>query len=183
MNKAEHLKPWQWAAGTSGNPKGKEKRPRRSFNAVQRFQSLGIDPLQEALSLAQDPALPKTTRLKAWMDLLEYAYPRLAPVASPEKASTRLEELQRSWDTETWDEFKQAFQKELGTLPDATRCELEKLEAKCGFGPLVMQLLLGFVERLHEQATAQDTQDPKQPGLTAAPKEHPAGPFPQVVKL
>jgi hypothetical protein len=41
-----------------------------------------------------------------------------------------------------WDEFKQAFSAELGTLPEDTRRELEKLETKCGFGPLVMQALL-----------------------------------------
>jgi hypothetical protein len=73
-----------------------------------------------------------------------------------------LEELQRSWDTETWDEFKQAFSKELGTLPDDTRRELEKLETMCGFGPLVMQMLLKFVEMRHEQAQTQDPVDPEQ---------------------
>jgi uncharacterized protein YeaO (DUF488 family) len=75
--------------------------------------------------------------------------------------STRLEELQRSWDTATWDEFKQAFRKELGTLPEDTRRELEKLETTCGFGPRVLQLLLKFVEQRHEQAKAQDPQQPE----------------------
>jgi hypothetical protein len=53
-----------------------------------------------------------------------------------------------------WDEFKQAFQKELGILPEDTRRELEKLETTGGFGPRVMQLLLKFVEQRHEQAQA-----------------------------
>jgi hypothetical protein len=79
--------------------------------------------------------------------------------------SARLEELQRSWDTETWGEFKRAFQKELSTLPEDTRRELEKLETKGGFGPLVMQMLVKFVEmRTQSQAKAQD---PQQPGLKA----------------
>jgi hypothetical protein len=131
-----------------------------SLDAVQRLESLGVDPLAEVVALAQDPALPKATRLKAWMALMDYAYPKLAPVVPNEKVSTRLEELQRSWDTKTWDEFKQAFQEELATLPETTRRELEKLETQCGFGPLVMQVLLKFVEMRHEQA-----QGSEQPGL------------------
>jgi hypothetical protein len=161
MNKAEHLKPWLWKPGQSGNPVGKQKKPRRSFDAVRRLEALGVDPLAEVVALAQDPALPKTTRLKAWMALMDYAYPKLAPVVPNEKVSTRLEELQRSWDTATWDEFKQAFRKELGTLPEDTRRELEKLETTCGFGPRVLQLLLKFVEQRHEQAKAQDPQQPE----------------------
>jgi hypothetical protein len=86
--------------------------------------------------------------------LCECAYPKLAPVVSHEHVSARLEELQRSWDTATWDEFKHAFWKELGTLPEDTRRELEKLETTCGFGPRVMQLLLKFVEMRNEQAQA-----------------------------
>jgi hypothetical protein len=97
-----------------------------------------LTPLRKVVALAQDPALPKPLRLKAWLTLCEYAYPKLAPVVPPDKVSTRLEELQRSWDTETWDEFKQAFREELSTLPEDTRRELEKLETKCGFGPRVM---------------------------------------------
>jgi hypothetical protein len=61
-----------------------------------------------------------------------------------------------------WDEFKQAFQKELGTLPEDTRAALEKMETTGGFGPRVMQMLLRFVEMRHEQAKAQE---PKQPEL------------------
>ena len=76
---------------------------------VSPFQALGVDPLAEAIALAQDPALPKPLRLKAWLTLCEFAYPKLAPVVPNEKVSTRLEELQRSWDTETWDEFNRTF--------------------------------------------------------------------------
>jgi hypothetical protein len=159
---AEHIKPWMWKPGQSGNPAGKLKKPRRSFDAVRRLETLGVDPLAGVIALAQDPALPKTTRLKAWLALMDYAYPKLAPVVPHETVSARLEELQRSWDTETWDEFKQAFSKELGTLPEDTRRELDALETTCGFGLLVMQMLLKFVEQRHEQAKAQD---PRQPGL------------------
>src|SRR5919198_3773723 len=124
MNKAEHLKPWLWRPGESGNLAGRPKNPRRSFDAVRRLEALGVDPLEEVVALAQDPALPKATRLKAWMALMEYAYPKLAPVVTHETVSATLAELQRSWDTATWDEFKHAFRKELGTLPEATRREL-----------------------------------------------------------
>jgi hypothetical protein len=155
MNKAEHLKPWLWRPGESGNLAGRPKKPRQSFDAVRRFEALGIDPLSEAIALAQDPALPKVARLKAWLALMDYCYPKLSPIASHENMSGRLEELQRSWDTETWDEFKQAFREELGTLPQDTRAALEKMETTSGFGPRVMQLLLKFVEQRHEQAKAQ----------------------------
>jgi hypothetical protein len=147
--------PFRWKPGQSGNPAGRPRKPRRSFDAVRRLEALRVDPLEEVIALAQDPALPKATRLKAWMALLDYAYPKLAPVVSHEKASARREELQRSWDTATWDEFKQAFREELGALPEDTRRELEKLETTGGFGPRVMQLLLKFVEQRHEQAKAQ----------------------------
>src|SRR5918992_6131202 len=130
MPKGEGLKPFQWRPGESGNPAGRPKKPRRSFDAPRRFEALGVDPLQEAITLAQDPALPKPIRLKAWLELCEFAYPKLAPVVPNEKVSTRLEELQRSWDNETWDEFKQAFREELGTLPDGTRAALEKMDTK-----------------------------------------------------
>jgi hypothetical protein len=95
-------KPWLWKPGQSGNPTGNPRKPRRSFDAVRRFEALGIDPLSEAVALAQDPALPKVARLKAWLELCEFAYPKLSPIASHENMSARLEELQRSWDTETW---------------------------------------------------------------------------------
>ena len=70
--------------------------------------------------------------------MCEYTYPRLAPVVPHEKMSARLEELQRSWDTKTWDEFKQAFRKELDTLPDDTKAALDKMDTKGEIGPLVM---------------------------------------------
>jgi|SRR5918999_756645 hypothetical protein len=152
---AEHIKPWMWKPGESGNPTGKQKKPRRSFDAVRRFEALGIDPLSEAIALAQDTALPKVARLKAWLALMEYCYPKLCPIASHENMSGRLEELQRSWDTATWDEFKQAFSQELATLPDDTKAALEKMDARGGIGPLVMQVLLKSVEMRHEQAQAQ----------------------------
>jgi hypothetical protein len=156
------LEPFHWRPGCSGNPRGRPRKPRRSLDAVQRLESLGVDPIAEVVALAQDTALPKTTRLKAWMALMDYAYPKLAPVVPNEKVSTRLEELQRSWDTETWGEFKQAFRQELSTLPDDTRAALEKMDTKGEIGPLVMQVLLRFVEMRHEQAQAQN---PEQPGL------------------
>jgi hypothetical protein len=159
MSAADRIKPWAWKPGQSGNLGGRPKKPRRSFDAVRRLEALGVDPLAEVVALAQDPALPKTTQLKAWMALMDYAYPKLAPVVPNEKVSTRLEELQRSWDTEVWDEFKHAFREELGTLPEDTRRALEKLETTGGFGPRVMQLLLKFVEQRHEQAQARASEE------------------------
>jgi hypothetical protein len=153
-------KPWLWRPGQSGNPAGKPKKPRRSFDAVRRFEALGIDPLSEAIALAQDPALPKVARLKAWLALMDYCYPKLSPIASHENMSARLEELQRSWDTETLEEFSQAFQKELDTLPDEAKAGLKKLEAMGRIGPIILQALIKFVEQRHEQV-----QDPQQPEL------------------
>jgi Family of unknown function (DUF5681) len=155
MATREQLEPFHWKPGQSGNPAGRPRKPRRSFDAVRRLETLGVDPLEEVIALAQDPALPKPLRLKAWLTLCEYAYPKLAPVVPSEKVSARLEELQRSWDTETWNEFKRAFREELGTLPEDTRAALEKMETTGGFGPRVMQVLLKFVEMRHEQAKAQ----------------------------
>jgi hypothetical protein len=157
-------KPWLWKPGQSGNPAGNPRKPRRSFDAVRRLEALHVDPLAEVVALAQDPALTKPLRLKAWLTLCEYAYPKLAPVVPNEKVSARLEELQRSWDTKTWDEFKQAFREELGTLPEDTRRELEKLETTCGFGPRVMQWLLKFVEMRHEQAQAEASEEGRAQG-------------------
>ncbi len=67
-------KPWLWKPGQSGNLAGKPKKPRRSFDALRRFEVLQVDPLEEVITLAQDPALPKATRLKAWMALMDYPY-------------------------------------------------------------------------------------------------------------
>jgi hypothetical protein len=103
---------------------------------------LGVDPIVEVVALAQDPALPKSLRLKAWLTLCEYAYPRLATIVPNESVSTRLEELQHPWDAITLAKLKETFRKELDTLPDDVRRELEKLIAKNGFDPLVMQTLL-----------------------------------------
>jgi uncharacterized protein YeaO (DUF488 family) len=161
MPKGEGLKPFQWRPGESGNPAGRPKKPRRSFDAPRRLEALGVDPLQEAITLAQDPALPKPIRLKAWLALLDYSYPKVAPIGPSETVTATLEELQRAWNTETWGEFKQAFQKELSTLPEDTLAALEKMDTKGEIGPLVMQVLLKFVEMRHEQAKAQDPQQPE----------------------
>jgi hypothetical protein len=134
MSQADRIRPWMFKPGESGNPSGRKPKPRRSFNAVQRLEALGVDPLQEVVALAQDPALPKPLRLKAWLTLCKYAYPKLSPIASHENMSARLEELQRSWDTETLDEFKQAFSKELSTLPDEAKTGLKKLLARQSAG-------------------------------------------------
>jgi uncharacterized protein YeaO (DUF488 family) len=158
-------KPWLWKPGQSGNPAGNPRKPRRSFDAVRRLEALGIDPLEEVIALAQDPALPKVARLKAWLTLMDFCYPKLAPVVPSETVTATLEELQRAWNTETWSEFKQAFRQELSTLPDDTKAALEKMDTKGEIGPLVMQVLLKFVEMRHEQAQAQNPQDPEQPGL------------------
>jgi hypothetical protein len=163
MPKGEGLKPFQWRPGESGNPAGKPKKPRRSFDAVRRLEALGVDPLAEVVALAQDTALPKVARLKAWLTLMEYCYPKLCPIASHENMSARLEELQRSWDTATLEEFNQAFSAELDTLPDEAKAGLKKLEAMGRIGPIIMQALIRFVEMRHEQA--QNPQDPEQPGL------------------
>jgi hypothetical protein len=77
MATRDQLEPFHWKPGQSGNPAG---RPRRGLDAVQRLESLGVDPLAEVITLARDPELPKVARLKAWLTLCEYAYPRLAPV-------------------------------------------------------------------------------------------------------
>jgi uncharacterized protein DUF5681 len=156
------LDPFHWKPGQSGNPAGRPRKPRRSFDAVRRLEALHVDPLEEVIALAQDPALPKVARLKAWLTLMEYCYPKLCPIASHENMSGRLEELQRSWDTATLEEFSQAFSKELATLPDEAKAGLKKLEAMGRIGPIIMQALIQFVEQRHEQTKAQD---PQQPGL------------------
>jgi uncharacterized protein DUF5681 len=74
MPKGEELKPFQWKPGQSGNPAGKPKNSRRSFDAVRRLEELGVDPLEEVIALARDPTVLKATRLKAWMALMDYAY-------------------------------------------------------------------------------------------------------------
>src|ERR687891_81690 len=152
----EQLKPFQWKLGQSGNPAGKPKKPRRSFDAVRRLEALGVDPLEEVIALARNPKVPEATRLKAWMALMDYSYPKLAPVVPSETMNATLEELQRSWDAATLDEFKEAFRKELDTLPTDARAALEKLG---GSGPLVMQALLKFVE----QARGPVSSDPPEP--------------------
>jgi hypothetical protein len=141
---AQDIKAFQWKAGQSGNPAGKPKKPRRSFDAVRRLEALGVDPLEEVIALARNPKVPEATRLKAWMALMDYSYPKLAPVVPSETMNATLEELQRSWDAATLDEFKEAFRKELDTLPTDARAALEKMG---GIGPLVMQALLKFVEK------------------------------------
>jgi hypothetical protein len=155
MSAADRIKPWAWKPGQSGNLGGRPKKPRRSFDAVRRFEALGVDPLEEVVALAQDPALPKPLRLKAWLTLCEFAYPKLAPVVPSETVSATLEEVQRAWNAETWGEFKQAFSAELSTLPDDTKAALEKMDTKGEIGLRVMQMLLKFVEMRHEQAKAQ----------------------------
>jgi NAD-dependent DNA ligase len=54
------------------------------------------------------------------------------------------------------------FSKEFSTLPDEAKAGLKKLEAMGKIGPIMMQALIKFVEQRHEQAKAQD---PQQPGL------------------
>jgi hypothetical protein len=124
---------------------------------------LGVDPIAEVVALAQDPALPKTTRLKAWIALLDYAYPKLAPVVSSENVSATLEELQRAWDAIELDELKETFLRELSTLPADIRSKLEELVAKSGVSPLEMQRLLKF--KFVKRRTESQAQDPQQSGL------------------
>jgi hypothetical protein len=167
MSAADRIKPWAWKPGESGNLAGRPKKPRRSFDAVRRFEALGVDPLAEVVALAQDPALPKPLRLKAWLDLCEFAYPKLSPIASHENMSVRLEELQRSWDTATLEEFTQAFSKELDTLPDEAKAGIKKLEALGKIGPIIMQALIRFVEMRHEQARDPVSEEPETLKLAA----------------
>jgi hypothetical protein len=75
MSAADRIKPWSWKPGESGNLAGRPKKPRRSLDAVQRLESLGVDPLEEAIALARDTSLPKVARLRAWLDLCEFASP------------------------------------------------------------------------------------------------------------
>jgi hypothetical protein len=151
---AQDIKAFQWRPGVSGNLSGRPKKPRRSFDAVRRLEALGVDPLEEVITLARDASLPKVARLKAWMALMDYCYPKLSPIASHENMSARLEEIQRSWDTATLDEFKAAFQKEFDSLPEEAKAGLKKLEAMGKIGPIMMQSLVKFVEMRHEQAKA-----------------------------
>jgi hypothetical protein len=171
---AQDIKAFQWRPGVSSNPSGKPKKPRRSLDAVQCLESLGVDPIAKVVALAQDPALPKPLRLKTWMALCEYAYPRLAPVVPHENVSIRLEEVQRSWDSATLEEFNQAFQKELDTLPDEAKAGLKKLEAMGRIGPIIMQALLKFVEMRHEQARDPVSSDSPEPLKVAVAEQRAA---------
>jgi hypothetical protein len=47
MSQADRIRPWMFKPGESGNPAGRKPKPRRSFNAVQRLEALGVDPLAE----------------------------------------------------------------------------------------------------------------------------------------
>jgi uncharacterized protein DUF5681 len=163
MATRDQLEPFHWKPGQSGNPAGKPKKPRRSFDAVRRLEALGVDPLEEVVTLAKDPALPKATRLKAWMALMDFAYPRLAPVTPSETVTATLEEQQRAWNSETLDEFYQAFQKELDTLPEEAKAGISKLEAMGKIGPILMQALIKFVEMRHEQKQAPIPSDSPEP--------------------
>jgi hypothetical protein len=97
------------------------------------------------------------------MALLDYSYPKLAPIMPNETVSTTLEELQRSWDAIELDELKETFLREISTLPADIRSKLEELVAKNGGSPLVMRRLLKF--KFVEQRTESQAQDPQQPGL------------------
>jgi Family of unknown function (DUF5681) len=76
----DQAKPFQWKLGQSGNPAGRPKKA-QGLDAVMRLEILGVDPLAEAIALANDTSIPKATRLKAWLALVEYAYPRLGAVS------------------------------------------------------------------------------------------------------
>jgi hypothetical protein len=167
MATRDQLEPFHWKPGQSGNPAGKPKKPRRSFDAVRRLEALGVDPLEEVIALARDPTVPKATRLKAWLVMLDYSYPKLAPVVPSETVSATLEEQQRAWNSETLDEFYQAFQKELDTLPEEATAGLKKLEAMGKIGPILMQSLIRFVERRHEQKQAPIPEEPEPLKLAA----------------
>jgi hypothetical protein len=84
MPMPEQAKPFQWKIGQSGNPAGRPKKA-QGLDAVMRLEILGVDPLQEAIALANDHSLPKATRLKAWLALLDYAYPKLSSVSLDDK--------------------------------------------------------------------------------------------------
>jgi hypothetical protein len=100
---------------------------------------------------------------------MDYSYPKLTPVVPSETVSATLEELQRSWDTETLEEFSQAFSKELDTLPDEAKAGLKKLEAMGRIGPIIMQALIKFVEqRTESQARDPVSSDPPEPLKLAA---------------
>jgi hypothetical protein len=47
MSAADRIKQWSWKPGQSGNPAGKSKKPRRSFDAVRKLEALHVDPLEE----------------------------------------------------------------------------------------------------------------------------------------
>jgi hypothetical protein len=161
------LEPFHWKPGCSGNPAGRPRKPRRSLDAVQRLESLGVDPLEEVIALARDPTVPKPLRLKTWLSLCEFAYPKIAPIVPSETVTATLEEQQRAWNSETLEEFYQAFQKELDTLPEEATAGIEKLEAMGKIGPILMQSLIKFVERRHEQKQAPIPEEPEPLKLAA----------------
>jgi hypothetical protein len=76
------------------------------------------------------------------------AYPRIAAVVPNETVNATLEALQRAWDARTLDELKETFLREISTLPAEVRRELEKLVAKSGFDPLVIELVIETLSRL-----------------------------------
>jgi hypothetical protein len=120
------------------------------------WKAWGSTPLRKWWRLLKTPHCQSPCASRQGSTCASSPIPGLPPVVPHENVSVRLEELGRSWDIATLEEFNRAFQKELDTLPDEAKAGLKKLEAMGRIGPIIMQALLKFVEMRHEQAQASE---------------------------
>lgn len=66
--------PHRFKPGQSGNLAGRPKKLVRRIEEV--LHAAGIDPMQEVMKLIQDPLMTSHTKLKTWLELFPYIYPK-----------------------------------------------------------------------------------------------------------
>lgn len=72
----------RFVPGVSGNPGG---RPKKLLKRLEEsLHGSGVDPIREILSILADPLVGASVKLKTWVDLLPYLYPKAREAESPD---------------------------------------------------------------------------------------------------
>lgn len=81
-----------WVKGVSQNPHNQVTVARARVMAVKLLNTLessGVDPIHEIIMLLKDPEVAKSDKLRNWVSLMPYLYPRVKEIPADESDELR----------------------------------------------------------------------------------------------
>lgn len=101
-----------WAPGTSGNPGGRRKRLLKRLE--ESLVEIGKDPIGEIIKILDSDDVNQSVKLKAWLELLPYLYPKATETPYSDE-----DEVRRQLSAMTKEQLVERMEQDLARLKNS----------------------------------------------------------------